>query len=174
MTGLLVIGAVVWLAIALFLASFIARRLFKKSWQPLIALALIIVLVPLPLIDEIVGGMQFRQLCKQHSLIRMNPVTAPGRTVYLADLPDVEIVGTWVRVVSKPWQFVDVKTGEPVVSYYTLHASGGWLIHALPVSDGSAPLTFSGFCAPINRPASTGTFKQLGIDYVEPPVKKGD
>ena len=175
MTGLLVIGAaLVWFAIALFLSIFIPRKIVKKMWQPLITLVLLTVLVPLPLIDEIVGGMQFSQLCEQHSTIQIDPAKAVGRTVYLADLPDVEIKGTWVRVVSKPWQFVDATTREPVVTYDTLQAAGGWVVHALPLSEGRVPLTFDGSCAPANRPASAETFQHLGISYIERSAKKGE
>jgi hypothetical protein len=60
-----------------------------------------------------------------------------------------------------------------VISYDTLQAAGGWLIHAFPLSEGKVPLTFNGFCAPANRPASAAAFKRLGINYMEPPAKKG-
>jgi hypothetical protein len=173
MIGLLAISvAIVWLAIALFLAVLMPKRFFNKTWWPLITIMLLVVLIPLPLIDEIIGGVQFKRLCEEHSAIRMNPASAAGRTVYLADLPDVEIKGTWVPVVLTPWQFVDATTREPVVSYDTLHAAGGWLIHAFPLYEGEVPLTFSGFCAPANRPASADAFKRLGINYIEPPANK--
>ena len=112
------------------------------------------------------GGRQFKQLCEANSTIHVDRATAAGRTVYLAETPDVEIKGTWVRVVLKPWRFVDAMTGELVVSYNTLQAQGG---RFLKVSEGHEPLTFNGYCAPAESPASVETFRPYDINYIEPP-----
>ena len=139
----------------------------------MIGVLLCLALLPMPLIDEIVGKKQFEQLCRENSMIQVDLTKAAGRTVYLADLPDVEIKDTWVRVVLKPWRFVDAGTGEVVVSYNTLMASGGKFVHALPLSEGRVPLSFAGSCAPANRPASKQAFANLGINYIERPANKG-
>jgi len=133
---------------------------------------LLLVLIPLPVIDEIVGKEQFERLCIENSKVTVSPTKAPGSTVYLQRLPDEEIKGTWVRVARKPWHFVDASSGELVVSYSTLTAAGGWFVHVLPLSEGRVPLLFKGSCAPANRPATVKTFKDIGINYIERP--KGD
>lgn len=129
-------------------------------------------LLPLPLIDEIVGGRQFEQLCKDNSTIQVDRATAAGKTVYYAPQPSVEIKGTWVRVVLKPQWFVDATTGKTVVSYNELIAVGGRFIQTLGISEGGMPLTFRGTCVPSNRPGSIETFKPFGINYIEPPATK--
>lgn len=171
MTGiLLIILMAVWLAVVLWLSKFIAKLLRPTWWRIPVALLVIAVLLPLPLIDEIVGGRQFEQLCKANSTIQVDRAKAAGKTVYLAKTKDVEIEGTWVRVVLKPWRFVDATAGETIVSYNTLMASGGRFIRTLGISEGGVPLTFKGTCVPENRPASVQTFRAFGINYVEPPT----
>lgn len=173
MTGIfLLLVIVVWVAIVIWLSKIITEKLPKAWWRIPVGILVFVVMLPLPLIDEIVGGRQFEQLCKENSTIRVDRATAVGKTVYLAQTPDVEIRGTWVRVVLKRWRYVDVKTGEIVVSYNTLQAEGGRLARTLGLSEGRVPLTFVGSCVPANRPGSIQTFKALGINYIEPPITK--
>lgn len=168
MGGLIALFVVaVWIAVAAWLAKIIARRIAVQRWRTPVGLLAFAVLLALPAIDEIVGGRQFETLCHEHaSTIEVNRETAKGRTVYLAVASDEEVKGTWVRVVKKHWRYVDAMTGETVVSYNTLTARGGRL---LKVSEGHAPLTFHGYCAPENPPASVETFKEFGINYIQPP-----
>ena len=166
---LFVIG--LWLAFVIWLSKIITKRLPEKWWRMPVGILVFGVLLPLPVLDEIVGGRQFEKLCKENSTIQVNRATAVGRTVYLAQTPDVEIKRTWVRVVLKPWRYVDATTGEVVVSYNTLQARGG---RFLKISEGHVPLTFNGYCAPANRPGSIQTFKPLGINYIEPPLTKNE
>jgi len=173
MTGLYLIFAfLIWLLLLCGLVVVATIALPKRWWRALIRLGLIAALSPLPLVDEMVGKKQFEQLCKDNSTIQVDRATAAGKTVYLAKMPDVEIKGTWVRVVLKPWRYVDAKTGEPVVSYNTLIAEGGRFIQTLGISEGGMPLTFRGTCVPANRPGSIETFKPFGINYIEPPTTK--
>ncbi len=172
MTGILLLFvAGIWLAIVIWLSKFITKKLPEMWWRTPVGIVVFAVLLPLPLVDEIVGGRQFEQLCKDNSTIQVDRVTAVGKTVYFDPQPDVEIKGTWVRVVLKPQRFVDATTGEPVVSYNELTARGGRFIRVLGISQGM-PLTFKGSCVPENRPGSIETFKPFGINYIEPPITK--
>lgn len=156
-----------WVAIAAGLAKLIARRVAGQRWRIPVGLLALAVLLPLPATDEIVGGRQFERLCHEYaSTIQVNRETAKGKTVYLADTSDEQVKGTWVRVVKKHWRYVDAMTGETVVSYNTMTARGGRL---LKVSEGHVPLMFHGYCAPENPPASVETFKEFGINYIQPP-----
>lgn len=173
MTGLLLFGvAVLWLAVAGSIAAFVFRKLPGQIWRAPISALLFLALVPLPLIDEIVGKIQFEQLCRENSTIQVDRAKAAGKTVYLVVQPSVEVPGTWVRVVLQPWRFVDLNSGETIVSYNTLQAVGGVFIRTLGISEGGVPLLFKGSCAPVNRPASVQTFKELGINYVEQSAKR--
>lgn len=149
MTGLLLlfVGGL-WLALAVWLSKIITSKLPPDTWRVLVAVAIFAALLPLPVLDEIVGSRQFEQLCTENAKVQVERATAVGRTVYFVPLPQVEVKGTWVRVVLQPKRFIDVTTGEIVVSYNTLIAAGGRFIRTLGISEGGVPLTFRGTCAP--------------------------
>ena len=168
MTGILLIFvAVLWLVVAFYLVKLIAILLPAIWWAYLLRVVLYLALLPLPLIDEIVGKRQFEKLCSENATVQVDRAKATGRTVYLANLPDVEIKGTWVRVVSKKWRYIDATTGETVVSYNTLQAVGGRFILALGISEGGVPLTFKGFCEPEGRVDPLKLFKEIGITQIK-------
>lgn len=172
MTGILLLFvAVLWLIVAGGLAWLITRILPTGWWRLPVGLLSYLAMLPLPLVDEIVGKRQFEQLCRENSKIQIDRVKAAGRTVYLADLPDIEIKDTWVRVVLKPWRFIDAKTGELVVSYNTLQAVGGRFVRMLGISEGGVPLTFKSTCVPKDRPASVQAFREFGITYLDAPAR---
>lgn len=176
MTGIyLLFVAALWLAFVIWFSKTVTKKLPMDTWRVPVAIVVFAAVLPLPLIDEIIGGRQFEQLCKDNAEIQVNRLTAVGKTVYLAQTPDVEIKGTWVRVVLQPRRFVDATTGELVVGYNELIAAGGLFIRTLGISEGGMPLTFRGTCVPENRPGSVQTFKPFGINYIEPPItQKGN
>lgn len=168
MTGiLLLIVIAIWGAIVVWLAKMITKKLPKTWWHNLIDILVCMVLLPLPLIDEIVGARQFEQLCKDNSTIQVDRATAVGKTVYFVPQPDVEVKGTWVRIVLKTHLFIDAATGENVVSYNTLIAEGGRFIRSLGIFEGGMPLTFRGTCVP--NANIKNLFKSLEITALDRP-----
>jgi|SRR6185369_4572617 len=170
MTGfLLLLVTGIWLAIDSWLSINITRKLTNATWRIPVAALIFAVLLPLPLIDEIVGGRQFEQLCRENSTIQVDRATAVGRTVYLAQADDLDIKGTWVRVVLQPRRFVDATTGETVISFNDLIAAGGLFIRTLGISEGSAPLIFKRWCQAADQYALDKLFKELGISLIRRP-----
>jgi hypothetical protein len=117
----------------------------------------------LPLIDEIVGMFQFQHLCQQHSNIDVDRARATGKTVRVANVPNEEVKGTWVRIVLQPIRFLEAATDEPVISYNRLTAYGGWFIRVLGISEYDAPLLFRGSCVPGDQFTFDRLFKELNI-----------
>ena len=168
MTGLLLIFvAVIWLVIALFFIAFIASKIPGRVLSLAISIPLFIVLLPMPLMDEIIGGRQFEQLCKENSTIQVDRKTAVGRTVYLAEVVRENITDKWMPMRIERWRFVDATTGELVLSYNILHATRSWF----RITESAYPFTFKGYCDPKSSPASIETFAEYGITYIEPPKK---
>ena len=128
---------------------------------------LFLVLVPLPLVDEIVGKRQFEKLCSENGTIHMDRSKVAGKTVYLAAVPDTQIKGAWIPVVLKPWRFVDADSGEVLVSYNTLMAVGGMWTRTLRISEGNVPLTFKGYCEPGGTVDLVKLFKEAGITQIQ-------
>lgn len=176
MTGLFLLGvAGLWLVAALFISVLVARKLPKRPWRLPLTAIMFLALFPLPLVDEVVGGIQFKQLCKQHSTIQVDRAKAAGRTVYLLDLPQTNIEGPWVPVKLYPWRFVDAVTKEIIVSYDVLYAEGGRLFPGF--DSGHEPLTFKGICAPGGgvRVDNGKLLSELGVTRIErPDSRKGE
>jgi hypothetical protein len=159
MTGiLLILASGIWLAIVIGLSASTTRALPATSWRLLVGILVFAALLPLPLFDEIVGRVQFSELCKQHDLIRADREKVKGTTVYFEPVDAVHIQTLWIPVRLQSWRYVAAGTGEVVIGYETLHATGGWLIRTLRISEGDVPLTFKDSCYPREdvRKFSTG------------------
>ena len=114
--ALFVIGQ--WIALVFWLSKAMVTRLFEDPmWRYIAGLLIFSVIFPLPILDEIIGGWQFKKLCQENSTIQVDRGQAKGRTVYFVHRPDVEVKGMWVRIVLKPALFVDAVTKEPVVRF---------------------------------------------------------
>jgi hypothetical protein len=170
MTGLfLLLVMAIWFGIVCLLAVAIAR-FFSRSWLRWFAGGLVFVLVlPLPLADEIVGGRQFAALCRANSSMQVDRRAAAGKTVYPADAEWVKVPGTWVPIDVMPIRYVDAGTGETVISFNEFTASGGWLSHRLGLSESRAPFTFDGWCSPGDQGAARKLFKELSITPIPRP-----
>jgi hypothetical protein len=147
MAGILLVTLVaIWLAFAVWASGRISEKSAAIRWKlPLRGLVLAGLTV-LPVADEVLGRFQFAELCEKYTAIQISEMRTAGRTVYLADLPDVRVTDGLLPITSKPWHFVDVDTRTTLVSYNTLMADGGWLARTLHLSQGDVPLTFHGYC----------------------------
>jgi hypothetical protein len=153
MTGLLLIGvAALWFWFAIWFGQKIGSLLPDRPWRMLVQLALIALLIPLPLIDEIVGGWQFRKLCRKHDAIRLDRENIKNSVIYSAAQPASYVDGTWVPVRKQTWSYKFKKTGLMAMQYDSFHAKGGWLISTLRISEGNAPLLFRDSCFPNENP----------------------
>lgn len=168
MTGLLLIGVIaVWFVIVRWLVRKVESVLPKPPWRKVTQIVLFAVLLPLPLIDEIVGGWQFARLCKAHDTLQLDREKARGKTVYFAGIEDFRIDGFWIPVTQRPKHFLDATTNEPILSYERFLATGGVLIRSLGISEGNVPLTFPSYCEPGGLVQYNDLFKELGIKLIE-------
>lgn len=154
-----------WIGLVFLVSVVITKRLPASKWRPLVGIVLFTLLLPMVFIDELIGKWQFERLCQENSTIYIAP-DAKGRTVYRADMPDEAVKGTWVHIWMQPWQFVDVMTGEILVSYKFVKAGGGWFMHKF---FGGDPLIFRGSCIPskLIDSDSDKLFKEYNIERIE-------
>ncbi|MDA8447272.1 hypothetical protein [Paracidovorax valerianellae] len=136
---------VLWVFILKWVVEKIANKLPNRPWRLWGKWLIFILLVPLPLIDEIVGGWQFKQLCKAN-VVTVNKEFPRGQQVYEVVTPSVQVEGTLVKIRKLQFRFLDVATGKVVVSFDQFHAEGGRLFPGF--DSGHAPLTFKGECHP--------------------------
>lgn len=157
----------VWTVLIAWLSVVITKRLPDSKWRSIIGMVLFALLLPMVLIDEMVGKLQFEKLCQENSTIYIAP-DAKGRTVYLANIPEEYVGGTWVRIWEQKWRYIDATTGETIVSYNTLAAGGGWFVRTF-YYEHEGPFLFRGAYSPPNRPVNVEMFQKLGINRIDRP-----
>jgi len=167
MTGLfLIFVLVIWIFVANWMAKFISLKMPEGRRALLVRVTLFITLLPLPLADEIVGGIKFAQLCNEKAVITIDTVNTQGKSVWFGGSQRTQMKLGMLDVTQSKRNFVDVKTQEPIYHYYRLEATGGWLIRTLRISEGNSPLLFNNYCQPQNL----GTINEkLGLTYVNRP-----
>lgn len=161
MSGLLLIFVLsVWITIAIVIGKKLTSRL-KDSWlKSFITFLVIAALIPLPVLDDIIGGFQFRELCKQGYTPVYDKAKATGRTVKLKEvpiqilnlkpymgIPRKDIDHTIIPIHEASWEYVDHVTGETLISWKDYHAQGGWLSRFIGFPQGNPPYTFNGVCS---------------------------
>lgn len=118
----------------------------------------LIVLLPLPLIDELLAKPQFDALCREQAVVTLHAGIAPGRTVRRVELPAEPSAGLLLPVLTRRRLYIDAETQQTLVSFNTLQAQPGKLGRLLGRGDG--PLTFGGLCAPARQDA---LLSELGL-----------
>jgi len=143
MAGLLLLSIfIAWLLATLWLSKR-ATQTMAISWKRHAArIGLLTILLPLPLVDEIIGGFQFRALCEKNAVFQMGVSNPEGRvTKYVGDPVNELVPGTAIRIYRTHAKFIDIQSDEVVVQFDEYTASGGKFIRALSISEGNAPLT---------------------------------
>jgi hypothetical protein len=169
-TGLLFLGvAAIWFFATRWLAQRIGNLLPDRPWRVVAKVLIFALLLPLPLIDEIVGGWQFKRLCEAN-VVRINKETAKGRTIYPENGGyEIPVPGIWVKVWKMSFRDFDANTNEEVLSFDHLRAEGGRLFPGF--DSGHDPLTFKGSCWPSNKP-DKNFYANLGLTRIERPQSK--
>lgn len=164
MTTFIVLAAIAtWCLLAFFVATAITRRMPTTSWRRPASVLVFALVFFLPVLDEIIGRFQFVAICRENSMIKVRAEQARGRTVHALSAKFEKVGGTVVPVVIRQMRFVDVRTGEVIVSFRQLTAYSGLLAQAIGFPGGGVPLTFDGSCSPAARGNLTKLFKKLDI-----------
>ncbi|MDL2336354.1 MAG: hypothetical protein QFE16_00785 [Pseudomonadota bacterium] len=155
MTGILLITvAIAWLIAVLAATRWVVRRVNSPAMKVVSCLVLFPVLLVLPLADELVGKQQFDSLCKKYAVQVIDEKHAMNRrVVFVLPEHDQFVEGTALQIRIDPNVYRDAETNQVLVSYYTLHAKGGWFIRTLGISETNAPLLFESGCAPEEQDA---------------------
>ena len=170
MTGLLFIGLVaLWIATVQWLVRRIARWLPDRPWRKAALFALIAALLPLPVIDEIVGGWQFHRLCSEQETIHVDEGKIRGATIYYVPEKSIEINSAAIPIRKQNWKHIYKDSGELAFQFESYHAIGGWLVRTLHLTDGRVPLLFRDSCFPTRNPAAL--LKSLGVTVLDHPAK---
>jgi hypothetical protein len=150
-TGLLLLAiAGLWLLVVLWLSKVAARRFSTGITRFAAGAVTFLLMAPIPLVDELIGGYQFRKLCDESSKFHVEVASPAGRvTRYSANPLHSPLPGTAIPILHSKIVYTDVSTGERVVSFNRYSAKGGVFIRALGISEGDSPITIGApFCSP--------------------------
>jgi hypothetical protein len=158
MSGLLFLGAVglwVWACVAM--TRWIMRRIGSKPRRLLTGVGVFVLLLVLPVADEIVGGFQFRALCEKNAVFRLGVEKPEGRiTRFSADPANEVVPNTAIKIYVSGIAYTDVQSGQLVVKFHRYAAEGGIFIRTLGISQGNAPITMgSSSCSPEKKLGQT-------------------
>lgn len=166
MTGLLLLAVVgLWAWACFAIARGFVKRFPKSRLRLLFGPFVFLVLLVLPVADEIVGGFQFRSLCAKATL-HVGVSHVPGRIArYSGDPIDEPVPNTAIPILRSRNVYIDTMTSELIARYDDFVAKGGLLIRALGISATDAPLTIGKpFCS--GKRSSTALPLQLNFRVV--------
>lgn len=142
MTGiffLVVVG--VYVFVISHLVSRLTRGIRNTKLQLLAGGGAFLLLMALPLADEIVGAFQFNALCKENAVLRIDEEKVKGKSVRLVIDPVNEVLPYKALVIyHSHYTFSDVSSKEKLAEFDEYVAKGGWFVHALGISNSNPPI----------------------------------
>ena len=165
MTGALLFAVVVfWLWTSVQLTRLVLRNISSWKWRRVIAPVIFIALIILPVMDEIIGGFQFRTLCEKSATIKLGVKNPVGRTTrYMGEPIDEAVPGTYIPIFHSHIEYHDVMTNELVAQYDRYVAKGGILVRAVGISENNSPLTIGSPSCSGERGASLPTLLRFNV-----------
>ena len=143
MSGLFLLAIVgLWMWLAFKTSKVVGSWIAQGRWRWPVAALLFVMLLTLPVLDEIIGGFQFRALCAKNAVFRMGVEKPEGRVTRETISPSNEVVpGTAITIYGTGIKYTDIQSGEIVVQFDRYVAKGGIFIRTLGISEGNAPIT---------------------------------
>ena len=127
MTGILllvVVGFWIWASVQL--TSLLLRRISSRMLRRVVAPAVFVALLVLPVLDEVIGRFQFRALCEDNAVLRINADEVKGKTVRLEIKPSNEVLlGQWLTTYHTRIGFRDTDSDREIGSYSSYVVKGG-------------------------------------------------
>lgn len=164
MSGLiLLIVLAIWGFASFSLARLIVKPIASSIVKKGVNIALVALIFIAPVADDIVGGVQFRSLCGEGAVIKVDENKAKGKTVYLEDVTTEMIDGFIIPIEKQNWSYRDVNNNELLLTWGYYHAQGGWLSRLIGFPQGSPPYTFNGSCYPKEAFGGKSIFDRLNI-----------
>lgn len=160
MTGLLLIAVVgLWIGVVWHVSRWATRSIRIVSVRIFARALTFAALVTCPMVDEIVGGVQFRKLCEREAVLKIDAAKVRGRTLKQIAAQSFP-ANTLLRIEEWRNSFVDTTSGEELASFGWLRVSGGWFIRTLGISEGNAPLLIHpATCWPVMHGRLSQTFQ---------------
>lgn len=148
MIGLMALFFVVlWVIFSGFVSFLITKKISSDGYKTVVMLILFSILFVAPIVDDILGGVQFRLLCSNDSVAYVN--VEKSRNKELFEYSNEAVMSGYILPTKQhEFFFKDKATNEVVVSWRRYESSGGWLSRAINFNSSDAPFTFTGSCRP--------------------------
>lgn len=142
MSGLLMMGLfITWVFVSVILSRWFGRKFRRPTARTAVALATFVVLLVLPVVDELIGMQQFDALCKGGATLKIDAERIKGKTVRVVVEPSwAQVEGMAIPISHSRYSYRDEATNEELASYTLYNAKGGRLVHALGIFESNAPL----------------------------------
>ena len=132
-----------WLAFVIYISRKLSSFIPGKYLPKVIAVLLFLLILPLPVADEIIAKPQFDKLCKEAEL-KIDTEEIKGKTVRLVIEPSNQYIsGTAIPIRYSHYSLKDFYTGKEYAQLDHVAAKGGWLVHLLGTSETREPLIFA-------------------------------
>ncbi|NHZ66895.1 hypothetical protein [Massilia genomosp. 1] len=137
-----------WFLVLLVIARGIAWLIDVKH-KKLVAMVIIMLGLPLPLADEIIGAIQFGELCKNQVLYKSPDMeNMKGSRIISMPHADIPINDKALPMTRQIREYVSESNHALMLRYNVFRAGKGYLARTFPLNEGEAPLTFVGVCHP--------------------------
>lgn len=166
MTGFLLLFLLgIWIALLWLIVQLIMKFIKQKRLAIAASVIFSIFFICLPVGDEIIGGIQFRELCNNGTTLRIaDEEKARNSKVFLDRKVDQYLVGYYLPIRYHDWEYIDINSRQPVLSWRTFTAEGGKLMRFLGISETNSPIVFNGNC--YEQDFYYSVFKKLNITEV--------
>jgi len=146
--GLIVLFIIgLWVFLVTKLTKFLSKWIPVCKFSPALKVLLFILLLVMPFMDEIIGGFQFRALCKAEAVAIYDEAKVRGKMVHNQSAEEYHFTNTILPTYKIVSRFADHTTNEEILSYVTLRSDGGWLSRWIDFNGNHGPQTFDGSCS---------------------------
>lgn len=165
MIGLMFLAVIVlWFAICFSLLFFVCIKKCS-TLSKVFSFIFGVILLVAPFYDEIIGGWEFKKICKEGAVVIVDEEHARGKTVFLDDIKSVKTYGYALPIVTQKWSYKDVYEEKVIVEWSEYRSEGGWLSRRIKLMGQSGPLTFNGYCYP--EGSGSYIFNKLEIKKIQ-------
>ena len=147
MTGLFLIFILaLWFLFARAISRFITKNISNFPLKALTKTVVFILILVSPFADEIIGGVQFREMCAADAVAIYEEENVRGKSVISKPRVLTKYRNTILPIYKHTWRYEDPITHEEIISFSELHADGGWLSRLINFNSVHRPYTFHGLC----------------------------
>ncbi len=151
MAGLIVLGVIgLWIWGVFKFSRWVGGQVAGGRWRGPIAAIVFAVLLPLPVIDELIARPQVEALCREGAVLKIDEQRIKGQRVrYSAEPLNAGVSGTAVPVTYTKSLWRSEQTGDELASRGSYTVKGGFLVRGIGFSESNSPMFVRSHCAPV-------------------------